>query len=184
MTDDLRRLDGAMVQAAMQGGYVAEIPADLIAERLLAALAARSEPLVTGVHDGGTFVYGDRSEPREAMTDVPGHGDTQYLAGSEPRAEGLREALERVTAMLEEECYPLAEDPANGIEYNEGICAERGRIAGILDSLLSPEAEGLKPHPGSPHEFVTRCMACGENGFLNVSVLTHNERVTISEGEW
>lgn len=116
--------------------------------------------------------------------DCEHHGHILALAQAAPPPEGLRESLYRVTAMLEEECYPLAENPENGIEYNEGVCAERGRIAGILDSLLSPEAEGLKPHPGSPHEFVTRCMACGENGFLNVAVITHNERVTISEGEW
>jgi hypothetical protein len=52
----------------------------------------------------------------------------------------LREALGRLLTDLEPDCSPLAGDPENSIDYNEGICDERGRIAGILDSLLSPEA--------------------------------------------
>jgi hypothetical protein len=50
-------------------------------------------------------------------------------------------ALERFVEELERDCSPLAQDPENSIDYGEGICDERGRIAGILDSLLSPEAD-------------------------------------------
>jgi hypothetical protein len=63
----------------------------------------------------------------------------RYRRGKTPDR-GLRESLERLLDEIERDCSPLAEDPENGIDYNEGICYERGRIAGILDSLLSPEA--------------------------------------------
>ena len=39
---------------------------------------------------------------------------------------------------------------------------------------------GVRLHPGQ-HEFRTICRLCGEYGMLHVSVITDNERVTITD---
>jgi hypothetical protein len=34
-------------------------------------------------------------------------------------------------------------------------------------------------HPGEPHEFTTVCSRCGENGYLNVAIITDLEVVKV-----
>ena len=52
----------------------------------------------------------------------------------------------------------------------------------VLDDHGNPVATpSPATHPDEPHEFSTTCRRCGERGFLNISVITYDERVNISK---
>jgi len=53
----------------------------------------------------------------------------------------------------------------------------------ILGWLVLPLEDGTpatgKPHPDQPHEFQVRCFRCGENGYVNVALVTDTERLKV-----
>jgi len=52
-----------------------------------------------------------------------------------------------------------------------------------LGWLVLPFEDGSpaagNPHPGEAHEFQVRCFRCGENGYVNVALVTDTERLQV-----
>ena len=70
-------------------------------------------------------------------------------------------------------------------EWWDGLTADEQWEAYRIEKsdALALHTTDTGPHPDEPHEFRTTCRRCGEPGFLNITLHTYDERVTVSKWE-